>query len=149
MTSGNLTPKKALRTAAWRRTFLTVLRNTANVRASCEKAGITRARAYQVKDADTAFSAQWDEAVEDAVDSLEEIARQRARKTSDVLLIFLLKAHRPGKYREVHRQEITGANGGPIKTAQVFDHAAAVAAIARRSMPDSDEPGVDEDRIDG
>lgn len=149
MTAENVTPKKGRRSGEWRRVFLSVLRNTANVRAACIKAGVARNVAYEAREKNPAFAAQWDEAIEDAVDSLEEIARQRARKTSDVLLIFLLKAHRPGKYREVHRQEITGANGGPIKTAQVFDHSAAVAAIARRSMPDSDEPGVDEDRIDG
>jgi hypothetical protein len=39
-------------------------------------------------------------ATEDAVDVLEAVARQRAILGSDTLLIFLLKGHRPEKYRE-------------------------------------------------
>jgi hypothetical protein len=35
---------------------------------------------------------------------------------SDTLAIFLLKALRPAKFRETHRHEHTGANGGPIKS---------------------------------
>jgi len=36
------------------------------------------------------------------------------RKFSDLLLIFLLKAHRPAKFRETTRHELTGAEGGAI-----------------------------------
>jgi hypothetical protein len=36
---------------------------------------------------------------------------------SDTLAMFLLKAHRPEKYRELIRQEITGAEGAPITLA--------------------------------
>ena len=39
--------------------------------------------------------------LEDAVDLLEEEARRRALAGSDLLLIFLLKAHRPQMYRGV------------------------------------------------
>jgi hypothetical protein len=49
---------------------------------------------------------QWDEALEDACDILEAEAWKRARDKSDLLLIFLLKAHRPAKYRETTRHEI-------------------------------------------
>lgn len=44
--------------------------------------------------------------------------------------------------------EITGANGGPIQT-QVFDHTAAVAAIAKRSGGYRGAPGADENDSDG
>lgn len=36
------------------------------------------------------------------------------RRYSDLLTIFLLKAHRPDKYRETTRQELSGPAGGPI-----------------------------------
>lgn len=37
--------------------------------------------------------------------------------TSDTLMIFLLKARRPDKYKERRASELSGPGGGPIKTA--------------------------------
>jgi len=45
--------------------------------------------------------------------------------------------------------EVSGKDGGPIETRQVFDHSAAIAAIARRSMQDSDSSGASEGGGDG
>jgi len=42
----------------------------------------------------------WDDAVDAAVDALAAEARTRAFDGSDVLLMFLLKAHRPQVYRD-------------------------------------------------
>ena len=61
---------------------------------------------YKARDNGNGFRDEWDEAMAEAVDRLEQIAWERARKTSDTLLIFLLKAHRPSLYRE--RYEISG-----------------------------------------
>jgi hypothetical protein len=91
----------------WRPLFLGALRNSANVRAACQVAGIARATAYKSRAASQEFAAAWDEAVEDACDILEADAWTRARKQSDVLIIFLLKAHRPAKYRETYNVQIT------------------------------------------
>ncbi len=109
--SEKVTPKKQ-GAGEWRPAFLAALRNSANVRASCMAAGISRKTAYQHRNRSAEFRAQWDDAIEDACDVLEAEAWQRARSTSDVLLIFLLKAHRPGMYRD--RFEITGKDGGAI-----------------------------------
>lgn len=38
------------------------------------------------------------------------------REYSDTLAIFLLKSHRPDKYRERGMLELTGAGGGPIQS---------------------------------
>lgn len=95
-----LTPK---RETEWKPVFLKVLANTANVRAACVAAGISRPVAYKHKNEDPEFGAAWETALEDAVDGLEYIATQRAITTSDTLMIFLLKAHRPEKYRESNR----------------------------------------------
>jgi hypothetical protein len=73
-----------------------------------------------MRDRDPEFAAAWDEAVEDATDLLEEIAWNRAQKQSDLLLIFLMKANRPTKYRETIHQEITGPEGGPIRISEVI-----------------------------
>ena len=84
------------------------------------------------------FAAQWDEAMQVAVDALEAEARRRAvegvdepvyykgqlidtiKKYSDNLLITLLKAHRPEKFRE--RFEHTGADGGPLRIDSTVHH---------------------------
>lgn len=84
------------------------MRQTGNVRLACKTAGISRAAAYKARTNSEAFAADWDEAHDDAVDTLEAIARQRASTTSDGLLMFLLKAHRPDKYRERVETQHTG-----------------------------------------
>lgn len=45
--------------------------------------------------------------------------------------------------------EVTGKNGGPIATQQVFDHSAVAAALAARSAQGGDESGDDSGRGDG
>lgn len=92
----------------WTKAFLTTLRKSGNVSQSARSAKIARRTAYARREIDEEFKAAWDEAIEEATDDLEEEARKRAIKTSDTLLIFLLKANRPGKYRETIRQEHTG-----------------------------------------
>jgi hypothetical protein len=93
-----LTPKKE--PPDWYKPFLKVLTNTANVRAAANAAGITRAGAYYARKHDDSFASEWDVALEDACDLLEWVARKRAYESSDVLLIFLLKAHRPERYAD-------------------------------------------------
>jgi hypothetical protein len=101
----------------WRPPFLAALRNSGNVRAACKAAGISRQAAYKHRESSQEFRAAWDDAIEDACDILEAEAWQRGRKSSDTLLIFLLKAHRPEKYREVIKQE----HGGSIRIEYVND----------------------------
>ena len=52
------------------------------------------------------------------------------KKYSDVLLIFLLKAHRPEKYRDNVRHEHSGPGGGPIPAKVEHDLAADLAPYA-------------------
>lgn len=126
------------RAEEWRPAFLATLRNTGNVRVSCETAGISRKTAYKAKDSSEDFRAKWNEAMDDAIDSLEAVAQVRARSTSDLLLIFLLKAHRPDKYRETVRQEHTGRDGTPIEVTLDAKGALAarIAAIVERTAAD-------------
>lgn len=117
----NRTSKKAPR---WVKAFLSVLRDTGNVRAACQDVGIARSTVYEYRAADPGFAAAWDEALQDAADLLEQEARRRAyegvekpvfgslgqgqgsgeigrvREYSDTLMIFLLKGARPEVYRE-------------------------------------------------
>ena len=114
MTDEKLTPKKARRTGEWRESFIAALRDSGNVRLACSMAGVSRAMAYKEKEKGNGFAAQWQDAMQDAVEMLEGIARKRAMESSDTLIIFLLKAHKPEMYRETIRQEHTGADGAPL-----------------------------------
>lgn len=97
----------------WRPVFLKTLEITGNVSEATKAAKITRHIAYDHRDRDPVFAEQWKEAHESAIDALEVAARARAMGTSDTLLIFLLKAHRPAMYRE--KFEMSGPGGGPMQ----------------------------------
>jgi hypothetical protein len=99
------TPKKE----DWQAKFLKLLSNTGNVTLSARGAGIARRSVYDYRHADAQFAAGWEAAIDEAVEMLEAEAWARARKTSDTLLIFLLKANRPGKYRENIKVDHEGA----------------------------------------
>ena len=90
----------------WGPRFLEVFRSTANVRLSADSAGIDRDTAYKRRGRDVRFAEAWAQAEQDAIDVLEAEARRRALSVSDTLLMFLLKAHRPDRYRETIRIDI-------------------------------------------
>lgn len=119
---------RTVRTDRKRKLFLASLRETGgNVSKSCELAGISRVAAYDWRAADPSFAIEWETAIESGTDELEEEARRRAlegvkkpvfhkgekvgfvNEYSDTLLIFLLKARRPEKYRERFDIEIKDA----------------------------------------
>jgi len=84
----------------WRPIFLQALGATGNVSAACMAADITRSTAYRSRETSVRFREGWDEALTTAMELLEAEARRRAMTVSDTLLIFLLKAHNPAKYRD-------------------------------------------------
>ena len=59
---------------------------------------MTRQQALDLRDKDPVFAADWANAVETAVDHLEDIATHRAKAENDKLLELLLKAKRPEVY---------------------------------------------------
>lgn len=128
--------------------FIEELAKRGNVRDACLVAGIPRRTAYDWRAADSAFAAAWDAALDEAADTMEREAFRRAvegvdepvygalgsgsgtgqvgviRKYSDTLLIFLMKAARPSRFRERHDVALTGKiqhggdpdNPAPIRT---------------------------------
>lgn len=84
----------------WRPRFLEAYAKSGNVLASAQAAGVTRQWVYRYANAHPEFADAWHEAEQDAIDVLEAAARTRALSGSDTLIIFLLKALRPEKYRE-------------------------------------------------
>lgn len=120
-------PKKSV----WKPAFIELIRKTANVSASARAVDITRKSAYDERNRHDSFRAEWDDAMEEALDALEEEAWRRARdgtvkpvvsagkhvtdivEYSDGLMTFILRGRRKAIFGD--RQEITGGNGGPIE----------------------------------
>lgn len=89
-----------------------------NVTAAAKECAIGRQTVFDWKAADPEFKRQLEAAIDRGVDMLEDEARRRAfagwdepvyqkgelvghvRRYDTILLIFMLKAHRPEKYRE-------------------------------------------------
>lgn len=136
-----------------RERFLTALARTGNVSQAAHYARINRDTAYAWRDAEPAFAAAWQDALDQAGEFLEHVAWRRAvrgveepvyqggelvgtvQKYSDTLLIFLLKAANPAKFRESVRHEHTGESGGPINV-QFFTFNAVAAALTDGSAED-------------
>lgn len=116
-----------------------MFRRTGNVSQACAASGIKRrGTVYEWQEHDAAFALEYRQAEIEATESLESEAHRRAmfgvpkykgvyykgellevveeREYSDTLLIFLLKARAPEKYRE--RFDVTTA-GEPLVKAYV------------------------------
>lgn len=101
-----------------KRAMLAALRQLGNISQAAEAAGCSRSAHYLWLRTDPRYHAEVADAMEEAADHLEAEARRRAvegteepvyyqgkpvgaiRRYSDLLLIFLLKAARPEKFRE-------------------------------------------------
>ena len=91
-----------------KRAFLTAYMQCGQLRHSCRQTGLDHTNHYYWLKTDPAYAEAFTQAREYAVDHLEDIAMARAtavEKPSDILLIFLLKAARPEKYRDHQRKD--------------------------------------------
>lgn len=102
---------------SWHAPFLERLRELGVITYAVRGLNISRKTAYNHREQFPEFAAAWDDALEEATERLEIECTMRARDYSDLLLIFLLKAHKPEKYRETRRYEVSGPNGGPVELA--------------------------------
>lgn len=103
--------------AKWEAKFLELYRKSGNVTISAEGVGITRNAVYQRRIAYPEFIKVMETVREEAIEILEAVAWKRALKSSDTLLIFLLKSNKPEKYRETVRQELSNPDGSAISLA--------------------------------
>lgn len=92
----------------WEEKFLDLYRKSGNITLSARGAGVTRSAVYDRRESYPRFAEIMDAAKTEAIESLEAVAWERARKTSDVLLIFLLKSLKPEMYHERQRVDNTG-----------------------------------------
>lgn len=104
--------------------FLASYRQNGNITRAATDAGISRVTVFRWQEKDEQFAIRMRQAMEAAIDLLEEEARRRAyqgttkpvyqggklvgveQEYSDTLLIFLLKGARPAKYRDNARVEV-------------------------------------------
>ncbi len=140
--------------ADWGPLFLHALAITGNIKAACTAAHVGRTTVYDRRDSDEAFAKLMALALDDATDDLELEARRRAhegvdkpvfgsggtgvgtvevgtiREYSDSLMMFLLKAHRPEKYREHHQVNVSGKVAVSVAQDLSDDDLARIAAAA-------------------
>jgi len=105
----------------WYDQFLNVLRITGNIRAACHATGIERKVALFHYATNEDFAERWNEAIEDALDTLDAVAWKRAREGSDSLIRFLLERRRPELYAEKKDLRIHSDLAGPIDVDEVRD----------------------------
>ena len=129
---------------AKKRAFLLALTTTPILGAACLAAGISKPTPFNwLKSGDEAFIAAYKVARELGIRAAEDEAWKRAtdgtvedvygslgaglgtgvvgqrRVKSDTMLIFMLKAAAPEKYRERYDHQITGKGGGPVEISRV------------------------------
>lgn len=110
-------------TKARKKQFLEAFSECANVTEACRRSDIHPSLVYIWRNRDQAFAKSWTVALERGTDALEDEAVRRAfegrlepvfykgvecgavRKFSDSLLMFLLRARRPERYREHFNRE--------------------------------------------
>lgn len=92
----------------WQERFLALFGQNLNISSSAYGAGVDRRTVYRERDKNPEFAAALMEAKNEAIERLEAAAYDRASKMSDVLLIFLLKSHKPEIYRESFDQRHSG-----------------------------------------
>ena len=98
-----VTPKKDA-APTWQDRFVEIFAMSLNVALAAQGAGVSRVSAYRERKKNPEFAAAWEDAREAAAERLEAAAFERARNISDTLLIFLLKSHKPERYRENYTQ---------------------------------------------
>lgn len=155
----------ATKTDTDKQTFLDALAKTGVVADACGMAKTTRPTVAKWRANDEEFAAAYDNAMEDALDTIESAARTRAvqgvtRKRydkegnllseeivySDSLAMFLLKGGRPEKFADRTKSEITSPDGS-LKPTSDTEAAARLAALlddARRRRTNTPPPEDDD-----
>ena len=124
----NKTPKKRGKPSLeWRKKFIASLKTTPVVSVALTAAGVSKSAAYNFRNDNEEFRQEWDDAIEEALDSLEQEALFRGkdgiehptalpdgkvvwiRRPSDKLLLRFLEAHRPERWAPAIAKEMAEA----------------------------------------
>jgi transposase-like protein len=140
-----------------KRAWLEAFEAEGTVRYACKVAGVGRSTVYEWRQKDEAFALAWADIEEATTEAMEREAYRRAvegvteplvsagkrvcdtTKFSDTLLIFMLKARRPEKYRDNVRVEHSGTVQHEVSLPTEIDwHAQVAAVLANVGAVDSD-----------
>lgn len=129
----------------WRPLFVRLLRSVGDIRMTAESVGVTTQMVRNAMRKDSSFALLVGDALEDHTSILEVEAVRRAMNGSDLLLMFMLKARNPEKYREK-----TTINGGTTLNVKAYvgfspddwDRSAVVdsTAVALDDRPEDNSP---------
>ena len=161
---GSRTGRKGLSvfTIPTQKRFLAQLAMIGNVTQACEAAQICKPTAYNLRNKDPEFAAEWEHAEQKAILRLEAEAWRRGvegvdkpiiyqgeimgtfKEYSDRMLELLLKGNAPDKYRERVSTELSGPGGKPLEVSSV-ERTARIgsmleAARRRREIDEADDP---------
>lgn len=132
--------------------FLRVLSETANVSRAARTAGLSSSTVYRHRAQNGTFRQDWDAALNEALDLLEEVLIERARDGvekpvfyggevkgtirvySDQLAMFLLKAKRPEVYDRMTGVPAAGDMGDRDAKAELMRRIEKVRAAAERDI---------------
>lgn len=95
------------RIAAEKEKILLGLRKGWSPSGAARFAGCSRTQYFKWKNEDPIFAAAIIDAQEEGLDGLEDVATGRARRKSDVLMMFMLNGGRPEKFKRKNELEIT------------------------------------------
>ena len=132
--------------------FLAWLAESCSVVEACQRSGVPRQTAYDLRREDQAFAAAWDDGLRLGVEALHDEAVRRAKKGvrrpvyqgkelvgyvseySDRLLMFLLKAHDPEKYADRHQTTATIKSEVKLDGKLAHEYGAEVTAALQRDL---------------
>lgn len=97
-----------VRTYKRRKIFLDQLAAGNSVSFAARAAGGTPTNFKKWRQTDPDFDKDWEEALEEGTDFIEDVATERALKKSDALMAMILKARRPEKFDRGGKLELTG-----------------------------------------
>jgi hypothetical protein len=150
--------RPAAGTPDWTLAFLAAIRDGLHVREAAATANVDGTMPYHRRDEDEAFRAAWEQASKIGTKALEAEAGRRSyhgttravyymgeecgriREYSDTLLMFLLRARKPKKYRDRGKLELTGKDDGPVEV----KHDAAEVLKALTDLKDAIAAGADQ-----
>jgi len=129
-------PKRKL-PRGWEDKVLAAVARGESVAAAARRAGVSRITVYRRLQRSSTFAQAFEDAYEEGTDRLEDAAYQLAIGGDRSLLMFLLKARRPERYRETLQVEHDIGK----KLADALDRAAKEVAKAAQELPPTPSAG--------
>lgn len=126
-----------------RKAFLDQLAVGASISFAAAAAGGTTQQFKRWRDSDPDFAKDWEDAVEEGTDMLEDAVYKRALTKSDPLAMFMLKARRPEKFDRGSKLELSGGISVEGSKAKLLNKIARLQAQGKvPSESDTDEHSI-------